>query len=512
MPNYKINYGDSIIEDGLFLKQQDKPSVVTDSYTDGQGSYFHHLSTFPGTTSTIKEEILNLLKTAKRSIFFANFLIQDEDITSSLIQAAKRLHGHVYVLTTLKDQDFDTIFTVESKEDDDGWNFQEHIEHIKQLTGNGISVKARKDCHAKFMTVDDRYALITSANAVATCYSNTTLKNGTTRHANSENGVLVTISSEVGRLANFFRYIWRSGYNYYISPDSELFEIGERTKDTIPVTCKEPQIPSDEGEILWTAPDDLRILYALTRMIDQAIHKVHISSWVIKGIDKHALGETLNAAAKRGVEIKILVRGIYRSDHRESCYYLKKTLGDRVTILGDYNNHSKAVVVDQSEAMVMTANLDAQHGLDSGIEIAFLSRKPAFIAAVSTFLNRLQEDAKLEFVINPTQAQVAERAWVRGKPIPWKDIYIQVDRKYRIAPQKLQKLVDALRTQLVKVSIDTTKGKSLIHLITNNLIIDCTMSDTGRMIVLDIKDDPLAAVRAKFGSFLPRATITITAD
>jgi hypothetical protein len=508
MPNYKINYGDSIIEDGLFLERQDKSVAAVVSYVDGHGRFFRHLSTFPN-RSTIKEEIVNLLNTAKRHVFFANFLIQDSDITADLIQTAKRLHGHVYVLTTLKEQDFDKVFTAESKEDEGEWNFQEHIEHIKQLTKKGISVKARKDCHAKFMTVDDRYAIITSANAAATCYSDTTRKNGTARPANSENGVLVTISSEVDRLSNFFRAIWRSGYNYYVSPDSRIFEIGERTSDTVPVMCKEPLQPADEGQILWTAPDDLRILSALTRMIDNAIHKVHISSWVIKNIDKHVLGETLKAAAKRGVEIKILVRGIYRSDHRQSCYYLKKTLGDQLTILGDYNNHSKAVVVDQAEAMVMTANLDAEHGLDSGIEMGFLSRKSAFIKAVSTFLNRLEECAKLEFVVNPTQAQAAKRAWIKGKTISWKDIHIQFGRKYKIEPQKL---ANALKTQLVKVATDNTGGKSLMHLITNNLILDCIVDKPGWLTVSDIKDDFRAASRARFDCFLPRATITIAAD
>jgi phosphatidylserine/phosphatidylglycerophosphate/cardiolipin synthase-like enzyme len=304
MQKYKINYGDAVIDEGMFLKKQDKMAAVKADYIDGRGSFFRHLSTFPE-GSTIKEEILTLLKTAKRNIFFANFLIQDDDITQSLIQAAKRLHGHVYVLTTLKDQDFNAVFASEAKENDDDWNFQDHFEHIKQLTSNGIFVKARKDCHAKFMTVDDEYALITSANAVSTCYGNTTLKNGMIRHANSENGVLLTLAPEVGRLANFFRAIWCSGYNYYISPDSNTFETGVRTKDIVGCSCKEPQQIAEEGQILWTAPDDLRILSALTGMIGRANQKINISSWVIKGIGNHVLGEALKAAAKHGVKIDI---------------------------------------------------------------------------------------------------------------------------------------------------------------------------------------------------------------
>jgi len=511
MSEYKINYGDTVIEDGLFLRRQDKQHKSPISYKDGHGGFFDHLSTFAG-KSTIRKETLSLLETARRNVFFANFLIQDEQITENLISAAKRLNGHVYVLTTLKDRDFEDVNAGGFDESDEGWNFQEHMVQIEKLTRNGIFVKARSDCHAKFMVVDDKFAIVTSANAASTCYGDTLQKNGSKRSANIENGILFTVPSEVARLANFFRAIWRSGYNYYMSPGSKVFESGTHTDDIIPVSCKEPITPAEEGQVLWTAPADLRILSKLTEMINSAARTVVISSWVIKGIDGHALVETLEAAAKRDVNIKIIVRGIYRSDHRQSCYYLKKTLGDSLTILGDYNNHSKAVVVDMTEAMVLTANLDSQHGLDAGIEIAFLSKKPVFIKAVSTFLDRLEECAELEFVCDPTQAQAGERYWARGKPITWKDIHIRFDKNYRITSQTLQKLLDALKTQLVKVATDKESDRRLMQLITNNLILDCTVNNAGQLTVLNIKADPWAASHARFGSFLPKSTITITAD
>jgi hypothetical protein len=207
----------------------------------------------------------------------------------------------------------------------------------------------------------------------------------------------------------------------------------------------------------------------------------------------------------------ILVRGISRSDHLQSCYELKKALGDQVAILGDYNNHSKAVVIDETEAMVLTANLDAQHGLDSGVEIAFSSRNEAFVRAVSTFMGKLREGAELEFVINPTQSQAAERAWMRGKPVPWKDIHLQIN-KHKITPQILQKLVAALQTQLVKVANAGKDGKALIHLISKDLIAECTVTNAGQLTVLNVKNDPWSASRARFDCFLPKSMVTITTD
>ena len=172
-----------MIPDGYFLNRQAQPQPA-ERYADGESPFFRHLSTFPD-RSTIKEAVLDLLVQAKQHVFFCNFLLQDEDVLHALLAAALRLSGHVYILTTLKADDF-----AESGEagDDKEENFASHMGCVKQLTQEGLLVKARSDCHAKFMTVDDAQAIVTSANAVPTCYGNVRKPNGGMREANPENG------------------------------------------------------------------------------------------------------------------------------------------------------------------------------------------------------------------------------------------------------------------------------------------------------------------------------------
>ena len=337
MPTYKIAYGDSIIKGGLFLKDQSARSKPAD-YTDSKGEFFRHLSTFPR-KSTIKDSMIKLLETAQKHIFFTSFLIQDDQIIENLIKAARRLKGHVYVLTTLKKNDFETVSPLQDQESRQEWNFNAHMECVKYLAVNGIPIRARKDCHAKFAVFDDKYAIITSANSVVTCFADIKLDNGQIRHANPENGILLEIPSEVHRIANFFRSIWRSAYNYYISPDPHFNDVSEFSKDIMPICCKEPDQPSKKGQVIWTAPNDYRILKSLIEMISSAEQKICMSSYVLKGMKDHLISKKLQQAANRGVKIELLVRGMSRKAHLESCYYLKKTLGDQIEIRGDFCNH-----------------------------------------------------------------------------------------------------------------------------------------------------------------------------
>ncbi|MBI9017060.1 MAG: phosphatidylserine/phosphatidylglycerophosphate/cardiolipin synthase family protein [Phycisphaerae bacterium] len=491
MPKYNINYGDAQIDGGLFLKRK---SVVSSSleYKDGEGDQFKHLSTFSG-RSTIKESIIAALKNAKRYVFFTSFLIQDEQIIESLIDCVKRLKGHVYVLTTLKDRDFDELAVMKGEGDFDQWNFKEHMEGIKELVRNGISVKARKDCHAKFVVIDDKYAIITSANSVPTCFADIPQKNGFVREANPENGVLIEMHLEVLRLSNFFRYIWRSAYNYYMSPDSQVLDICEFSKNIIPIACREPAIVPGKDQVIWTAPNDYRILESLVKMIDMAEHSVCISSWVIKGIKGHLLAQKLVQATERGVEIEILLRGMYRSDHLESCYFLKQSLGKQIKILGDFCNHSKAALVDNKQAMLMSANIDSQHGLNSSVEVGFLSTNPDFVESVSNYLNRLRAGCVLEFIANPTQNHAAQNHATLYKPVIKDDFMLNVEQKWKGRDQKVNKLLTEMKSQLIRVSSPRGKNGQEMSLYTNNMIIDCVRQDAKSLNVLRINETPRAA-------------------
>ena len=510
MPTYKIEYGDSTIKGGLFLKYPSAESKVID-YTDGSGKFFRHLSTF-SKRSTIKECLIESLETAQKHIFFTSFLIQDDQIIENLIKAVRRLKGHVYVVTTLKKNDFETFSSMQDQDSRVEWDFNAHMECVKYLARNGIFVKARKDCHAKFAVFDDKYAIVTSANSVATCFADIKQDNGQIREANPENGIIIDIPSEVYRIANFFRSIWRGAYNYYISPDSHFSDVGEFNKDIMPIYCKESDQPSKDGQIIWTAPNDHRILKSMIEMIDSAQQNIRMSSYVLKGMKDHLISKKLVQAANRGVNTELLVRGMSRRDHLESCYHLKESLGDKIDILGDFCNHSKAMVIDDKQAMILSANLDSQHGLDCSVEVGFMSRDTDFINSVSCFLDHLKAGSVLEFVSNPRQAQVAKRFSTIHEPIiTKKEITINIKKNWKNQHKIINKLISEIKSQLVKVSDFQQDGKKKYRLFTDNIVVDFIKNGENHLIA----DHPIEdrnAEKFHFKQVMPESTITINTD
>lgn len=503
MSQFSVDYGEAAIADGFFVLRQSQPRF-RGRYADGEGAFFRHISTFPD-RATIKEAVLDLLRKAKHHVLFCNFLVQDDEVLQALLETSRRLSGHVYVLTTLKGDDFRQAA---SAGDDAERDFESHMLCVKRLTREGLLVKARSDCHAKFMTVDDRQAIVTSANAVPTCYGNVLQRDGRSRDANPENGVLFDIPSEVARLANFFRALWRNGCNFYVAPDPTVFEVQQVQSGTPLVEPTEPSQVADEGEVLWTAPGDPRILRRFLEMVRRARKSVSLSTWVIKGMDNHELGDAIREASTRGIQFQILVRGMnWRDDHRKQCYVLARELGRNGVILGDYWNHSKAVVVDSAEAMVMTANMDAQHGLDRGVEVGFYSGQPSFVSAVSKFLERVSTEAAFEFVPNPTQATMAERyGRQRGQRLEG-TIRIQIKPRGKNIARLVRQWCDAARNQLVRVSRWQEKGREELVLRTDELTIQAHPGDAGALVADRISDQRSPEELDRFDSYLGKSTI-----
>jgi hypothetical protein len=497
MPRFSVDYGEAVIADGFFLERRPQSQRV-EHYADGEGAFFRHLSTFPD-RSTIKEAVLDLLRQAKRHVFFCSFILTDEAILNALRDAAHRLNGHVYLLTTLKDDDFK-----EAGSDDEG-DYPTHFSFVKQLTSKGLLVKARSDCHAKFMTVDDKVAIVTSANAEPTAYGNVRKE-----RINGENGILYRTPGEVKRLSNFFRALWRDACNYYVAPDPTVFEVQQVQSGKPLVKPSEPEQPADEGEVLWTAPSDPRILRRFLEMVKKARRNITLSTFHLKGMDTHELGAAISKASSRGIRFQILVRGMNepkREYHRQQCYWLARALGRNGVILGDYWNHSKAVVVDSVEAMVMTANMDAQHGLDHGVEVGFYSRQPSFVGAVNTYLERLSNDAAFEFVSDPTQATMAERyGRNRGQRLGG-TIHIRVQPKGKHITRLVRQWCNAAGRGLVRVAKRQKNGREELVLLTDKMTIHARLENAETLIAHYINDQPSKEDLDRFDSYLGAGAI-----
>ena len=85
------------------------------------------------------------------------------------------------------------------------------------------------------------------------------------------------------------------------------------------------------------------------------------------------------------------------------------------------HNHAKVALADGQTGVVFSANLDANHGLDSGVEIGVVLPNADVTGQVQHYVDHCIEEADVEFVCNPTLAdlngQLAAR-WYKKCQIP----------------------------------------------------------------------------------------------
>ena len=107
----------------------------------------------------ILDTMIEMISSAKHSVFLFNWMLNHPRIEKSLIDAAKRLNGRVHVLTTLGT----SIFSRYSDEE----QAKKDLTRLQNRAGNGVYIRLHPESHAKFLIVDDEL-LITSANIVKT--------------------------------------------------------------------------------------------------------------------------------------------------------------------------------------------------------------------------------------------------------------------------------------------------------------------------------------------------------
>jgi len=199
---------------------------------------------------------------------------------------------------------------------------------------------------------------------------------------------------------------------------------------------------------------------------------------------------------------------VYRKDHLASCLFLTKELKDRVVIRGDFGNHSKALLVDNKQAMLMSANIDAQHGLDSSVEVGYMSTRPSFVKSVAGFLDRLRSICGLEFIANPKQHDAALRFPTLAKPILSGDLIINADTKWENRDRQINRMISAMKTQLIRVAQPIESQPSKICLLTDTMHADCERKGQKTLSLKNINETP-AAVNIRFQQILHEARIEI---
>ena len=160
---------------------------------------------------------------------------------------------------------------------------------------------------------------------------------------------------------------------------------------------------------------------AIQDTIVDAQERLTLSTYTLVGIGGNPalVLEPLQEAIRRGVEVRLFIR--QRNTRPEQTQELVALHDMGVTIYGDLRNHAKVAVADGRKGVVFSANLDAQHGLDSGVEVGVVLPDERIARQVLRFLDHAIDNAETEFVRDPELARLdgcLAARWHRKCPLP----------------------------------------------------------------------------------------------
>jgi PLD-like domain len=370
-------------------------------------SDIRHCFSYEGSQTSIKDAALELISGAREKIFLASFRFLDDDLRRALEAAAARLHGGVYVITAINDQDLKKTmaFTRSYEADEEDWweaadpqadrpdvNAEEDLKHYQALIRSGIWVRGHPDFHAKFLVVDDRAALVSSANLESTALADARDRPNRPRGfdpVTGESGVVTFRPADADLLGRLFTRLWHTECAWDAPPGTG-YELQKRKGTPSPCAVPTPA-PGATGPI-WTDAGEQLILDAIGDIARSARRDLLLATWSVRGLDEHPdlLYEPVRAALGRGVRVRMLMRSRNFAATRSIAGRLAAW---GVEIYGDDKTHAKCAIADRSHGALFSANFDAEHGIYSGVEAGMRLDGQDALAQAAHFFEHCMEHA-----------------------------------------------------------------------------------------------------------------------
>jgi phosphatidylserine/phosphatidylglycerophosphate/cardiolipin synthase-like enzyme len=317
-------------------------------------AFEHICTTVPDRAHTIRENLVKLIDSANERVFLCSFLVGGQSVTEALRRAVERLRGHVYVITAVDEKSLRKTLAAEPDVVTNVLNRERKI--FSALTKNGIYVRAAEDCHAKFCIVDDRAALIGSAN-----FDPNGLGESDGRPC-GELGLLIETGDRVDSLAELFRHLWKYGCNQEVLPRPDDYNLIDVPHERI---GSSPRPSSNIDAVIWTGFGSTAILDAICVTAEYAEETLVLGTYSFTGMKERAdlILNPLESARRRGVRIQLFMRDRWRDLEDVS-----ELVGKGIEVRADRVNHAKYAIADGSFGTLFSANFDGEHGLTNGVE------------------------------------------------------------------------------------------------------------------------------------------------
>ncbi|MBO3735479.1 phospholipase D-like domain-containing protein [Glycomyces niveus] len=351
---------------------------------------YRHSHTYVAGGSTTRDDLLGLIEDAREEVLVVSYLIGDETLSRALENAAARLEGRVRVLVDLKGR----------RLGDDPFEAAQR-RRFEKLAACGVAIRSYPGCHAKFAIIDDRSALVHSANFMSRAFDVT-----------GENGVVIQDPAALADVARFFQRVWRgalwemdstgAGATVLRSPETVQFPTG-------PGTLTRP-VPG----LIWTFHEEHFILDTVIELIDSAERELLLATFNLSGMSARPdlLHDRLRRAIARGVTVNLLLRAQSGSEAGHEA----ATLQDfGVNLYPCSLNHAKGIVADRRRGALFSANLDARYGLERDVELGIRLDGTSALGDVVRFFEHSMIEHDRVLVRDPDSLTLSE-GWNLG---PW---------------------------------------------------------------------------------------------
>ena len=342
---------------------------------------------------SIKDEVLNTIKSAENQIKICSFILDDDDVINSIEDVLKNRGVSVFILTCVMDKQIVTDFL--SEPDMSYESADKHLKAIGRLLVLGAHIRASDACHAKFILQDSKKAIIMSANLTKRSLNE-----------NAESGVIVDDDKIVAQLEHVYETIYLYGTEYSFSiPDNELFV--EKT-DTAIMDDYFPDVK--KTNLKWTYGENQHWLYKeLINIIQNARKNLFISTFSIIGLDNlEEFMKALKGFTDKGGELIFFCRSQNHRLEQLFCCKAINELGGK--IFGDISNHSKGIVNDLNDTMIFTANIDGEKGLINGFEVGlkFSEQQKSYSRALLSLIKWQIETSPYIYKSTATYRQIKD--------------------------------------------------------------------------------------------------------
>lgn len=437
------------IADGYFLARGDRSGSPRFRVTDGRMVF-----TRPNQEASLRDTLYNVLDASERKLFVSSFLLDDPGVVDRLARKARQLRGSVYVVTALKDEWLGDTF---GDQEEASPGPTKHL--VEPLVQAGVQVRGCRDAHAKFVVADDREALVSTANFDVRGLI-----------ATGEAGVRISDPDEVLRLSRFFSRLWLSRCELEMPHDPSGRFTARSTKRPATVTAVPVAELSTPDRVLWTDGKEQLILDAFAATADSASRDLIVATYDTRGLEtlQEQILSRLARAVQRGVRVQLLTR--IRNPRRASRESLRRLTAVGVEVRGDSTNHAKFIIADRKAGALFSANLDAEHGLTSGIEVGAAVNGEDAAALAAYFDEAFDGFASAPFVDGPTHADMNQHLRARFRR-PWETgraVSVRCDRKtwenFRKAadaghPMLFQENGDVLRLHVAVESFEVSTSE-----------------------------------------------------